>query len=158
MHLRLDHMTLSADRYEHGKIVCRVVDGHERKHPQLRVYHAVLSCQREHERWFERADFFTEFPADVLVVKTTRRRPRSPVLVLIVDPLGGKVLRRVWPTRTYCFGLRARSMNMRGTPYVSLISDSGVSCSISSSSPNLLFQRPFDSWRATCKKPPSSFK
>jgi hypothetical protein len=69
--LVLDHMTLSADRYEHGKIVCRVVDGHERKHPQLRVYHAVLSCQREHERWFERADFFTEFPADVLVVKTS---------------------------------------------------------------------------------------
>ena len=65
-----DHITLTADRYEQKNLVCRLLSGHEGKHPRGRMYHPVMSCQGEHERWFERADFFTPFPADVLVVET----------------------------------------------------------------------------------------
>jgi hypothetical protein len=66
----LDHITLTADHYERKKLVCRLLAGHEGKHPRGRIYHAVMSCQGEHERWFECADFFTPFPADLLVVET----------------------------------------------------------------------------------------
>ena len=66
----LSHINLTADRYERSNMVCRLLSGHEGKHPRGRIYHAVMSCQGEHERWFERADFFTSFPADLLVVQT----------------------------------------------------------------------------------------
>jgi hypothetical protein len=65
-----DHIILTADRYEQKKLVCRLLSGHEGKHPRGRIYHAVMSCQGEHQRWFERADFFTPFPADLLVIET----------------------------------------------------------------------------------------
>lgn len=65
-----NHFTLTADRYERKNLVCRLLSGHEGKHPRGRVYHAVMSCQGEHEHWFERADFFTPYPADLLVVET----------------------------------------------------------------------------------------
>jgi hypothetical protein len=68
-----DHITLTAGRYEREKLACRLLSGHEGKHRLGRIYHAVMSCQGEHERWFERADFFTPFPADFLVVKTIAR-------------------------------------------------------------------------------------
>jgi hypothetical protein len=65
-----NHITLTTDRYERTKVVCRLLAGHEGKHPRGRIYHAVMSCQGERERWFERANFFTPFPADFLVVET----------------------------------------------------------------------------------------
>jgi hypothetical protein len=65
-----DHITLTADRYERKKIVCRLLAGRGGMHHRGRIYHAVMSCQGEHERWFERADFFTPFPPDLLVVET----------------------------------------------------------------------------------------
>jgi hypothetical protein len=68
-----DHITLTADRFERKKVGCRLLAGHEGKHPRGRIYHAVMSCQGEHERWFERATFFTPYPADLLVVKTVRQ-------------------------------------------------------------------------------------
>lgn len=68
-----DHITLTADRYERENLVCHLLSGHEGKHPLGRIYHAVMSCQGEHERWFERADFFTSFAADVLVVTAVAR-------------------------------------------------------------------------------------
>ena len=64
-----DHITLTADRYERKKIVCRLLSGHEGMRHRGRIYHAVMSCQGEHERWFERAEFFTPFPPDLLVVE-----------------------------------------------------------------------------------------
>jgi hypothetical protein len=67
------HITLTADRFEHHEIVCRLLSGHEGKHPRGRIYQAVMSCQGEHEQWFERADFYTPYPADALVVKTLRQ-------------------------------------------------------------------------------------
>ncbi len=69
-----DHMTLTSDRYERKKIVCRLLSGHEGMRHRGRIYHAVMSCQGDHdERWFERADFFTPFPPDLLVVETIAR-------------------------------------------------------------------------------------
>jgi hypothetical protein len=65
-----NHITLTADRYDTKKLVCRLLSGHEGKYPRGRTYHVVMSCQGEHERWFEHADFFTPFPADSLVVET----------------------------------------------------------------------------------------
>jgi hypothetical protein len=68
-----NHITLTADRYEKEKLVCRLLSGHEGKDRLGRIYQAVMSCQGEREQWFERADFFTPFPADLLVVKTIAR-------------------------------------------------------------------------------------
>jgi hypothetical protein len=59
-----DHITLTADRFERKKVVCRLLSGNEGKHPRGRIYQAAMSCQGEHERWFERADFYTPYPAD----------------------------------------------------------------------------------------------
>lgn len=78
-----DHITLTADRYEHErkKLVCRLLSGHEGKHPRGRIYHAVMNCQGEHERWFECADFFTPFPADLLYVEHVSQASKLPDLV-----------------------------------------------------------------------------
>ena len=65
-----DHITLTAGRYERKNLVCRLLSGQEGRHRRGRIYHAVMSCLGENERWFERADFFTPIPADLLVVKT----------------------------------------------------------------------------------------
>jgi hypothetical protein len=41
-----------------------------------------MSCQGEHERWFERADFYTPSPADALVVKALKQASTLAVLDL----------------------------------------------------------------------------
>ena len=74
-------ITLTADRYERKNLVCRLLAGHEGKHPRGRIYHAVMSCQGEHERWFECADFFTPFPADLLFVERVSQASKLPDLV-----------------------------------------------------------------------------
>ena len=82
-----NHITLTADRYETKKLVCRLLSGHEGKHPRGRTYHVVMRCRGEHERWFEHADFFTPFPADSLVVETVDRHPPSPILAAAAPSL-----------------------------------------------------------------------
>jgi hypothetical protein len=68
-----NHITLTADRYEQEKLACCLLSGHEGKHRVGRIYQVVMRCQGEHEQWFERADFFTPFPAVLLVVTTVAR-------------------------------------------------------------------------------------
>jgi hypothetical protein len=84
----VDHITLTADRYERKKLVCRLLAGNGGKHPRGRIYHAVMSCQGEHERWFECADFFTPFPADLLVVERVAQAS-TPILFDVIIRYAG---------------------------------------------------------------------